>query len=65
MYDLETPNRRNISKSAALRHKKGVADHCYADKKVKYYLVKKINRVIRLELQAMCSTKVNILGGKP
>jgi len=43
MYHLETPNRRNISKSTALGHKKGVADHCYADKKVKHHLVKKIN----------------------
>ena len=40
-------------------HKKGVADHCYADKKVKYYIVKKISRIIRLELKAMCSKAAN------
>jgi len=28
-------------------------------KKVKYYLVKNINRIIQHELQAMCSIKVN------
>ena len=45
--------------AAAKGHKKAVIDHCYADKKGKYYLVKKINRNIQLKLQAMCSKKVN------
>jgi len=55
---LETPNRRNITTAAAKGHKKAVADHCYSDKKVKLDIIW-LRRLIRLELQAMCSKKVN------
>jgi hypothetical protein len=56
---LATPHRRHISKAAARGHKKGVADHCFADKEIKSYVIRKCCRLIHAEIVSMCSCKVN------
>ena len=46
-YNLETPNRRRISKATARDHKKAVVHQCYADPQVQTYTIKKVSQIIR------------------
>ena len=48
-YTLGTPNRKRISKAAARGHKKGVVDQCFADPKVKTYVVHKVLQILQSE----------------
>ena len=57
-YTLGTPNRKHISKAAARGHKKGVVDQCFADPKVKTYVVHKVLQILQSEMKTMCSLQV-------
>ena len=57
-YTLGTPNRKRISKVAARGHKKGVVDQCFADPKVKTYVVHKVLQILQSKMKAMCSLQV-------
>ena len=58
-YTLGTPNRKRISKAAARGHKKGIVDQCFADPKVKTYVVHKVLQILQSEMKAMCSLQVD------
>ncbi len=58
-YQLQTPHRRHISKAAARGHKKGVADQCFADPRIREYIMQKVARLIHSEMKMLCSVEVN------
>lgn len=74
-FNLDTPNRRHISKAAARGHKKGsqllhilnyhcfyfiaVTDHCFKDETIREYSVNKVAQIIHSEVKKMCTHDVN------
>ena len=48
-----------MGRSIARGNKKTLVDQCYDDLETRYYLMKKIKRIIQKEMKTMCSKRMN------